>query len=154
MHPGSRGTITLRSADPHAPPVIRDELLGDPDDLEQLHEGIDLARRIMAADPIAASVVAEVKPGAAIEGDALRQWARERAISCFHQVGTCRMGEDELAVVSPELKVRGLDRLWVTDCSVAPRLVGANTNATAIMIGDKAADHILADLGLINAMAA
>jgi choline dehydrogenase len=153
-HPGSRGTVALRSADPDDPPLIRHELLGDADDLQQICEGVELARRIMAQAPIAEAVVAEAKPGAGIDGEALRDWVRERAISCFHQVGTCRMGEDDMAVVTPELKVRGLEGLWVADCSVMPRQVGANTNATAIMIGDKAADHILADLGLVSAMAA
>lgn len=154
MHPGSRGSIALRSANPDDPALIRHELLGDPDDLAQICEGVALARGIMAQQPIAEAVVAEAKPGIGIEGDALREWVRERAISCFHQVGTCRMGTDDMAVVTPELKVRGLEGLWVADCSVMPRQVGANTNATAIMIGDKAASHVLADLGLVAAMAA
>ncbi|TNE39304.1 MAG: FAD-binding protein [Sphingomonadales bacterium] len=149
LHPAARGTLLLRSPDPEASPLIRHRLLGEDDeDLEQIVEGIEIARRIMAQAPLADEVVAEMKPGADIKGDALRDFVRTVAISCFHQVGTCRMGTDAMAVVDPSLRVHGVDGLWVADCSVAPSLVGANTNATAIMIGDKGADHVLAALGM------
>ncbi|HTN60802.1 MAG TPA: GMC family oxidoreductase N-terminal domain-containing protein [Devosia sp.] len=154
VHPGARGTITLRSADPDAPPVIRHELLGDPDDIEQIVEGMEAVRKIMAQPPISGMIVSETKPGQDAGGrdagdrDRLREFVCENAMSLFHPIGTCRMGNGEDAVVGPDLKVRGVDRLWVADCSIMPSHVGANTNATAIMIGDKGADHVLASLGL------
>lgn len=147
MQPKARGALRLRSADPDAPPLIELPLLGGEGDLQRIADGIAIARRIMATDPIAKHVVAEAKPGHGVEGVALVDWIRSRAMSCFHQMGTCRIGTDDLAVVGPDLKVRGLDNLWVADCSVAPTMVSANTNATAIMIGEKAADHVLVALG-------
>lgn len=149
VHPGARGEITLRSADPTAPPVIRHNLLEDPNDVDQIIEGIAVVRSIMAQSPIAGMIVSEVKPGRSVDDrEAMQAFVRSHAMSLFHPIGTCRMGADEASVVDPNLKVRGLDRLWVADCSIMPSHVGANTNATAIMIGDKGADHVLAGLGL------
>lgn len=149
VHPGARGTITLRSVDPTAPPVIRHALLEDPNDIDQIIEGMAVVRSIMAQSPIADMIVSEVKPGRSVtEREALHAFVRSNAMSLFHPIGTCRMGTDEGSVVDPSLKVRGIDKLWVADCSIMPSHVGANTNATAIMIGDKGADHVLASLGL------
>ncbi|MPT47136.1 MAG: glucose-methanol-choline oxidoreductase [Sphingobium sp.] len=142
LHPQARGSIRLRSSDPMASPVITHQLLGGSEDVDLLMTGVSLARNIMAQRPMADHVIAEAKPGPNIEGDALKQWIRQQAISCFHPVGSCRMGSDDKAVVSPDLQVKGLNRLWVADCSIMPELVSANTNATAIMIGEKASDHI------------
>jgi len=142
LHPRSRGRLSLRSADPNDPPRIEHQLLGHDDDLQQIIEGIEAARAIMAQPPLAQDVLEEMKPGAATGDAALRDFIRANAISCFHQIGTCRMGEDDGAVTGPDLRLHGVDGLWVADCSVAPSLVGANTNATAIMIGEKGADHI------------
>lgn len=149
VHPGARGTITLRSADPLAPPVIRHALLDDPNDIDQIIEGMAVVRSIMAQSPIADMTVKEVKPGRAItDREALQAFVRANAMSLFHPIGTCRMGSGDASVVDPGLKVRGIGKLWVADCSIMPSHVGANTNATAIMIGDKGADHVLASLGL------
>lgn len=152
MQPKARGALKLRDADPDSPPRIELALLSGEGDLKRIADGIAIARRIMATDPIAKHVVAEAKPGHGVEGGALVEWIRGRAMSCFHQMGTCRMGTDEMAVVGPDLAVHGLRNLWVADCSVAPTMVSANTNATAIMIGEKAADHVMVALGEKPAM--
>ena len=147
MRPSHRGRITLRSADPLAPPVLDHRLLGSDDDVEQIVEGIELARRIMAEPAIARFVTAEVRPGAALATrEQLRDYVRLASISLYHQVGTCRIGKDEMAVVDPDLRVRGLTGLWVADASVMPSLPAGNTNATAIMIGDKGAAHVLGSI--------
>jgi choline dehydrogenase len=143
MRPKARGTITLRSADPHDAPVIRHQLLADDDDLEQLVEGLLFARRIVAQPALAPFVTGEVRPGAALgTREALAGFARMAAIPMYHPVGTCKIGEDAMAVVDADLRVHGIDGLWVADASVMPTLPSGNTNATAIMIGDKGAEHV------------
>jgi choline dehydrogenase len=146
VRPKSRGTVELRSSDPFAAPVIRHQLLGDSDDLEQLAEGIELARGFVAQPALAGLVTEEVRPGPGLTGEALRNYCRLAAIPMYHPVGTCRMGTDADAVVDPDLKVRGVQGLWVADASVMPTLPAGNTNATAIMIGDKGAEHVLGAL--------
>jgi choline dehydrogenase-like flavoprotein len=152
VRPKSRGVVELRSSDPLAAPIIRHQLLGDPDDLEQLAEGIDLARRFVRQPALAGLVTDEVRPGTAMTGDALRQYCRLAAIPMYHPVGTCRMGGDALAVVDADLRVHGVDGLWVADASIMPTLIAGNTNATAIMIGDKGAEHVRRGLGLSTAL--
>lgn len=149
MRPGSRGQVTLRSADPDAPPRIEHRLLGDEDDAMQLVEGLEIARRIMAQPAIAAHVTGEVRPGAAAQGrEALRGYVGAATIPMFHPVGTARMGaaEDPLAVVGPDCRLRGVEGLWVADASIMPTIPQGNTNATAIMIGERASDLVAARL--------
>ncbi|WP_206245303.1 GMC family oxidoreductase [Novosphingobium terrae] len=149
MRPSHRGRITLRSPDPLAPPVIEHRLLGSDDDIEQIVEGIAIARRIMAAAALAGTVTGEVRPGTMLESpEDLRAYVRMASIPLYHPVGTARMGrvDDPLAVVDPDLAVRGPSGLWVADASIFPTLPAGNTNATAIMVGDKGADHILRSL--------
>jgi choline dehydrogenase len=141
--PQSRGTLSLRSSDPFAPPVIRHQLLGVEDDVEQLVEGLEIARQIMAQPSLRPYAASEVRPGAGAHGEALRAFAKAAAIPLYHPVGTCKMGGDALAVVDPEVAVHGLRGLWIADASVMPSLPVGNTNATAIMIGEKGADHVL-----------
>ena len=141
--PRSRGTVTLRSADPMAPPVIRHQLLGVEDDAVQIAEGIEIARRIMAQPGVKPFVTSEARPGAGVTGQALVDYVHMAAIPMYHPVGACRMGSEGDAVVDPELKVRGVDGLWVCDNSIMPSLPVGNTNATALMIGDKGSDHVL-----------
>jgi choline dehydrogenase-like flavoprotein len=148
MRPSHRGAITLRSADPLAPPVIRHQLLGSDDDVEQIVEGIAIARRIIAQPEIARYVTGEQRPGAALtDPEQLKGYVRMASIPLYHPVGTCRIGRDAMAVVDPELRLHGIDGLWVADASVMPSLPAGNTNATAIMIGDKGADHVLCAIG-------
>jgi choline dehydrogenase len=150
MRPSSRGRITLRSADPMDPPKIDHRLLGGDDDVEQLVEGLRLARKIMAQPAIAPQVKAETRPGDAAATDgALRDYVRTWTMSMYHPVGTAKIGaaSDPLAVLDPGLRLRGLDGLWVADASVMPTIPQGNTNATCIMIGERAAELIGAALG-------
>ena len=154
--PQSRGTLTLRSADPLDPPVIRHQLLGVEDDAVQIAEGLEIARQFMAQPQVKRYVTSEVRPGAGVTGQALVDYVHLASIPLYHPVGTCRMGVDAEAVVDADLKVRGVDGLWVCDNSVMPTLPVGNTNATALMIGDKGSDHVLHALRntpMINAAA-
>jgi choline dehydrogenase len=146
MRPQSRGRIGLRSADPNAPPLIEHLLLGDEDDVEQLIDGLEIARRIMAQPAIAPHVKSEVRPGEALAArDQLGFYVRAATIPMFHPVGTAKMGavDDPKAVVGPDCRVRGVAGLWVADASIMPTIPQGNTNATAIMIGERASDLIL-----------
>jgi len=149
MRPVNRGRITLRSADPMAPPVITHQQLSSDDDVEQIVEGIGIARTILTQSPVARFITGEVRPGAALSNaEALRGYVRAAAIPMYHPVGTARIGQrsDPAAVVDPDLQVIGVDGLWVADASVFPSLPAGNTNATAIMVGDKGSDHVLRTL--------
>jgi choline dehydrogenase-like flavoprotein len=141
--PGARGSIELRSADPYARALIRHRLLDDPDDCEQIAEAIELSREILAQPSIRHAVVNEARPGKQFAGRGLRDYVRMASFPMYHPVGTCRMGTDAMSVVDPDLRLHGINGLWVTDCSVIPSLPSGNTNATAIMIGDKGSDHVL-----------
>jgi choline dehydrogenase len=141
--PRSRGRIMLRANDPLAPPIIRHELLGASEDIERLARGITMGRELLAQPALAPYILEETRPGPSISEEGLRNYVRRAAIPLYHPVGTCRIGQDDLAVVDPDLRVRGVSQLWVADASVMPTLPVGNTNATAIMIGDKGADHVL-----------
>jgi choline dehydrogenase len=147
--PQSRGRLTLRSADPLAPPVINHRLYGVADDLEQVCEGLEIARSIMQQPQVARYVTGEIRPGAGVHGEALKQFATMASIPLYHPVGTCKMGSagDVDAVVDPMLALRGVEGLWVADASVFPTLPVGNTNATSMLIGDKGADHVLRAIG-------
>ena len=111
MRTSHRGRITLRSADPLAPPVIEHRLLGSDDDVDQIVEGFEVARAIMAQPAIARFVTAEVRPGATLDTrEALAGYVRLASIPLYHPVGTCKIGTDDMAVVDADLRVRGLDR--------------------------------------------
>ncbi|MDP3891862.1 GMC family oxidoreductase, partial [Nocardioides sp.] len=144
IYPKSRGTLRLASADPTASPLIDPNYLAEQADLDVLAEGSEMTREIMANAAFRGSVKEEIHPGRHLTGTDLRQEILNRATSVYHGVGTCRMGVDELAVVSPDLRVRGVEGLRVADASIMPSITGGNTNAPAIMIGEKAADLILA----------
>lgn len=106
-------------------------------------EGIRRARQIVAATEFEFLAGAEMTPGADVESNEdLAAYVRQNAQTYFHPVGTCKMGEDEMAVVDSQLRVRGVERLRVVDASVMPTIPRANTNAATIMIGEKAADLI------------
>lgn len=149
MRPAYRGRITLRSADPLAPPVIHHRQLSTQDDIDQIVEGIGIARNILAQSPIARFITSELRPGPELtQPEDLGGYVRMAAIPMYHPVGTARIGrrDDPMAVVDPDLQVIGVDGLWVADASVFPSLPAGNTNATAIMVGDKGADHVLKSL--------
>jgi len=147
LRPKSRGTITLKSADPRAAPVIRGNFLDHPDDLETLVRGLRLTRQIALAPSLTTKYdPVEVMPGKDAEDQAeLEHFIRSACGTAFHPVGTCKMGTDDQAVVDPRLKVYGIGRLRVADASIMPTLVGGNTNAPSMMIGEKAAAMIMED---------
>lgn len=146
MRSKSRGTVTLRSADPEAPPVIRFNYMSHPDDWTEFRACVRLTREIFAQPAMAKHVKSEIQPGAAVQTDAeIDAFIREHAESAYHPCGTARMGrrDDALAVVDPECRVIGVDGLRLADSSVFPRVTNGNLNAPSIMVGEKAADHIL-----------
>jgi choline dehydrogenase len=143
IYPRSRGTVRLASADPTASPLIDFQYLSDKADLEVLAEGSEMTREIFASPAFRGAVKEEIHPGTALKGQELRDAILNRATSVYHGVGTCRMGVDELAVVSPDLRVRGVEGLRVCDASIMPSITGGNTNAPAIMIGERGADLVL-----------
>lgn len=143
IYPRSRGTLRLASADPTAAPLIDPQYLAESADLDLLTEGSEMVREIMGAAAFGGAVKDEIHPGRNLQGSELRQAILNRATSVYHGVGTCRMGVDELAVVTPDLKVRGVEGLRVADASIMPSITGGNTNAPAIMIGERGADLVL-----------
>ncbi|WP_235738141.1 GMC family oxidoreductase [Nocardioides alcanivorans] len=143
IRPKSRGTVRLASADPLAAPIIDPKLLSEPDDLKVLLEGVEMIRAIMADSAIAKHVKEEYEPGPSYTGDKLKDEVLRRVSTVYHPVGSVRMGVDERAVVDPELKVRGVEGLRVADASIMPSIIGGNTNAPSMMIGDMAGAIVL-----------
>lgn len=142
VSPRSRGHLRLRSADPTAKPRILTNSLSEPEDVAALVTGVELAREIAAAAPLASATRREIYPGAAIRGDAdVEAWVRRTAELIYHPSGTCRMGGPD-AVLDPELRVRGVDGLRVADASVFPLIPGGNTHAPTIMVAERAADLV------------
>ena len=140
MQTQSRGEVVLRSPDPLDPPRIHYPMLASEDDIEQLADACRVARKITEQPAFAGSLGRWLEPDdGELAGDELRPVVMGRAFPMYHPVGTCRMGNDTGAVVDPELKVRGVDGLWVIDASIMPTLVTGNTNATVVMIGEKGA---------------
>jgi choline dehydrogenase-like flavoprotein len=145
MRPLTRGHIELRSADPTAAPVLHPNFLADRGDVMTLMRGLREARRILAAPDFARYAGAEVTPGAQHQDDAQLEAAiRAQVGTAYHPVGTCKMGpaDDPMAVVDAQLRVHGIDGLRIADASIMPNIVGGNTNAPAIMIGERAATFI------------
>ncbi len=143
VSPKSRGRLWIESADPADPPKFLTSMLSESEDVEALVTGVEIARDIVAHEPLASLLGEELLPGPAIEDrEAIEDDLRQRVETLYHPVGTCRMGSDERAVVDPELRVNGIDGLRVADASIMPLIPGGNTNAPSIMIGEKAADLI------------
>ncbi len=139
--PESRGSIHLRSADPLAAPAIRPNYLADPLDQRVLVDGMKLGRRIINNAAMDKYRAFEMNPGDAVQTD--EEWldfARRNGQTTYHVVGTCKMGQDRMAVVDDELRVHGIAGLRVADASVMPTMVSGNTNAATIMIAEKGAD--------------
>jgi choline dehydrogenase len=148
LTPKSRGNITLQSADPSKTPRIDPNYLADEADRRTMIEGIRASRRIAATEPLASHASAEIVPGVGKETDAeLLAVIEAEAETCYHPVGTCRMGNDPVAVVDPSLRVNGVAGLRVVDASIMPVIVRGNTAAPTIMIAERAADLIAGRIG-------
>lgn len=144
LRPKSRGTVEANSPDMRDPPRIDPRYFEHPDDLEEMVGGYHLTRRLLDAPAIASRLGRDLfTPGVRTDA-AVREVIHARAETIYHPAGTCKMGHDPLAVVDASLRVHGIEGLRVADVSIMPTLVGGNTNAPAIMIGEKAADLILA----------
>ena len=144
LRPRSRGSVRLKSADPAETPLIDPNYWADPYDREMSLRGLRLAREIMRQPALASFIAREVLPGPSLKSDEqLSEYACRTAKTDHHPVGTCKMGTDRMAVVSPDLRVRGIEGLRICDASIMPRLPSSNTNAPAIMVGEKGADLII-----------
>ena len=149
LRPKSRGSVTLASADPSAAPLIDPNFLVEEEDMEGMVRGVKAMRDIMKQDALAPWRGDEIFPGKSVQtDDDIRAFLRTKCDNIYHPVGTCKMGVDDMAVVSPDgLSVHGLEGLRVIDASIMPTLIGGNTNAPTVMIADKAADMILGSAG-------
>ncbi|AHG64111.1 GMC family oxidoreductase [Advenella mimigardefordensis] len=151
VRPASRGQVLLRSADPFAAPIFDANFMSDPEDQQATINGLRLIRKILSTEPIASGITSEVQPGIDIQSDSqLLDFIRNNGKSSYHPVGTCKMGNDSLAVVDSQLRVRGIDRLRVIDASIMPTPSSGNTAACTTMIGEKGADMILSDLKTLH----
>ncbi|MBE7367272.1 GMC family oxidoreductase [Ramlibacter pallidus] len=145
LRPKSRGSVGLKSADPLAAPRIDPNFLADPDDVQRLVRGFKAMRNILAQPALAGHRGRELAASAGARTDAeIEAFVRNHADTIYHPVGTCRMGTGPLDVVDAQLRVHGLEGLRVVDASIMPTIVGGNTNAPVIMIGEKAADLVRA----------
>ena len=144
LRPRSRGAITLRSPSPFKAPAIDPNFLGDPQDLEDMVAAFRLTRRLMDTPAFAAHRTCDLYTQGVESDDDIRAILRQRVDTVYHVAGSCRMGVGDDAVVDPALRVRGVAGLRVADASIMPTLIGGNTNAPAIMIGEKAAAMIRA----------
>ena len=146
LRPESRGEVRLKDRDPKSYPAIHPNYLATETDQRTIVDGVKIARRIADAAPLQSKIAGEHQPGAGVESDeALLDWVRNTATTIYHPTGTCKMGPDPQAVVDARLRVRGIQGLRVADCSIMPEIVSGNTNAPAIMIGEKASDLLLQD---------
>ena len=144
QRPGSRGTVKIRSKDLTAAPAIDLNYFEDPNDIATMREGIRISRRLFAQPAFAPYRGEEYQPGNNVQSDAdLDSYIRSEVTSNYHLSGTCKMGNDPLAVVDHTLRVRGLEGLRVIDASIMPRIVSGNTNAPTIMIAEKGAQMIV-----------
>ncbi|MFK4719161.1 choline dehydrogenase [Bradyrhizobium niftali] len=142
----SRGTVSLVSSDPFAAPKIESGYFSVPDDLKTLVEALAEVRKVAAQPALAPFIEEEIAPGPGVQHpNEIADWIRATVGSGKHPCGTCRMGSDDVAVVDPELRVRGVERLRVVDASIMPTIVSGGLNATTIMIAEKAADLIRAN---------
>lgn len=143
LRPKSRGSVGLHSADPQAAPRIDPNFLADPDDVRRMVLGFQAMRRILQQPALSGFAGRELASSASARSEAeIEQFLRNHADTIYHPVGSCRMGAGPRAVVDAQLRVHGMERLRVIDASIMPSIVGGNTNAPTIMIGEKGADLV------------
>lgn len=148
LRPESKGEIRLKSGDPRAYPAIIPNYLSTKTDCDTVVAGVNIARNIARHAPLTSKISVEHRPHPELpldDYDATLDWARNNTASIYHPTGTCKMGQGEGAVVDERLRVHGISGLRIADCSIMPEIVSGNTNAPAIMIGEKASDLILED---------
>jgi len=154
LRPESRGFVHIKSRDPSVPPAIQPRYLTNRLDCDTVVDGLKLMRRIMEQPSMRRYIAEELTPGPNCVSDAdLLAFAREAGTTVYHPTSTCRMGNDERAVVDSRLRLRGFERLRVVDASIMPALVSGNTNAPVVMIAEKGADMILEDAAAAPALA-
>ncbi len=149
LRPESRGEIRLQGADPKTYPKIIPNYLSTETDCRTIVAGVNIARTIARHAPLTSKISEEFRPHADLDMDdydATLDWARNNTASIYHPTGTCKMGQGKDAVVDERLRVHGIAGLRVADCAIMPEIVSGNTNAPAIMIGEKASDLVLQDL--------
>jgi choline dehydrogenase len=143
IYPQSRGDTHIQSTDPEASPSVQPGYLRNPLDVTTLLAGLRIARRLSQSRALSALIDHEIRPGASVQSDeALIDYARSTGQTCWHPVGTCRMGNDPDAVVDAACRVHGLERLRVVDASIFPFLTSSNTNIPTIMVAEKIADQL------------
>ena len=148
LRPESTGYLSLKSSNFMDHPNIYPNYLSTELDQKTIIKGVQIARKITNYEPLKAHIIEEYAPGSKVtdaDEEAILDWVRKTAVTIYHPTGTCKMGIDYMSVVSPTLKVRGVDGLRVADASIMPKITSGNTNAPAIMIGEKASDLILED---------
>lgn len=143
LRPKSRGTVRLRSSDPADNPLVNPNFLADPDDLKVSAEGVRISQEIFNQPALQKFIKRQHLPGKDVKTQKdFEEYARQYGRTSYHPTCTCKMGVDAMAVVDPQLRVRGLDGIRICDSSVMPSLIGSNTNAPTIMIAEKASDLI------------
>ncbi|MEM8970738.1 MAG: choline dehydrogenase [Pseudomonadota bacterium] len=148
LRPESRGEIRLASSDARVYPKIHPNYLSTETDCQTIVAGINIARRIAWHAPLKHKISEQFRPDSSLDIDDYEgtlDWARNNSTTIYHPTGTCKMGKGEGAVVDSRLRVHGIEGLRVADCSIMPEIVSGNTNAPAIMIGEKVSDMILED---------
>lgn len=148
MRPESAGHLELKSNDWRDHPAIHPNYLATKLDQDTIVKGIQIARKIAEFEPLKSHIIEEFTPGKSVDFDdydATLNWARDTSVTIYHPTGTCKMGQDKMAVVDERLRVHGIDGLRVADCSIMPVITSGNTNAPAIMIGEKLSDMMLED---------
>ena len=148
LRPESTGSIMLKTSDPDDYPAIHPNYLATRTDCDTIVAGLRMTRDICRQEPVKSLITEEYSPGKDVESDdydAMLNWARDTATTIYHPTGTCKMGDDAMAVVDARLRVHGIAGLRVADASIMPTITSGNTNAPTIMIGEKLAQMVLAD---------
>ena len=146
LRPESRGTVHIKSKDPHIAPAIAPNFLEREADVATMLDGLKMVRKLAETPELSRWISTEYDPGPdCADDDQLVDFIRKKSMTVYHPAGTCKMGSDPMAVVDARLRVKGIAGLRVADASIMPTLIGGNTNAPTIMIGEKAADLIRAD---------